>query len=90
MLNTSFSFFFLAQLQIMKMKTAEIILMGLEYQGGKLFWTQFGIFDQGGNLVFIRKKGDLDSYLACSKGVPGQEKNTKGEETVRAFPSGVG
>ena len=45
------------------MKTAEIIVMGLEYQGGKLFWTQFGIFDQGGNLVFIRKSECEEEYL---------------------------
>lgn len=43
-----------------------------------MFWTEFGIFDQGGNLVFIKKKGKLDSYHSCSRGGPGQEKAKKG------------
>lgn len=38
-----------------------------------MFWTEFDILDQGGHLVFIRKKGNLDSY-GCLKGGPGQER----------------
>lgn len=50
-----------------------------------MFWTEFGIVDQGGNLVFIRKKGNTVSYHGCSKGSPGQERD-KTRETVLGVP----
>lgn len=50
-----------------------------------MFWTEFDIFDQGGHLVFIRKKGNLDSYHGCSKGGPGQGRTWR-EGTVLGIP----
>lgn len=50
---------------------------------------EFGIFDQGGNLVFIRKKG-TDSYCGCSRGVPGQEKDKKGGDNTGHSFQGLG
>lgn len=55
-----------------------------------MFWTEFVIFDQGGNSVFIRKTGNPDSYCGCSKGGPGQEQGKKGGDSLGPPWQGVG
>lgn len=43
-----------------------------------MFWMEFSIFEQGGNLVFIGKEGNLDSYRGSLRGGPGPEEGWKG------------
>lgn len=54
-----------------------------------MFAVEFGIFDQGGNLVFIGKKGNLDSYHGSLKGGPGQEEAWKGGDRTGHFLLGL-
>lgn len=73
---------------LMKFRTAELILIGLEYQGETVLIKEFGIFDQGRKLVFITKKRNFDSVTAAPKAAQ-VKRRIRREETVPGILAGA-
>lgn len=51
-----------------------------------MFWTEFGLLDQGGSVVFTRKKENLVSFLSWLLERRPQAKRRMREETVLGAP----